>query len=231
MLGVPSALWEKAAGHCPGGRAAKAVRLRWKLLLFAALLGGAQTGIWAQASLESGSVLAAAERLKAGEFLWAPEVAPEGPVLVVVSLATQRAVLMGDFSGSPAPYDNGYGVHDAQVVERELILLEHAQLRRARDRPPLRGQLAGEQLHERRFPGAVRTGQAIPPAFGKRRGDVFEEDLVAEAHGDVLYGDHNQPLYSARPRLSSVWPKNLSGLGLEGPAQGGKVRHGGDHGE
>lgn len=93
MPEVPSAQCEKAAGDCPGGRAAKAVRLRWKLLLFAALLGGAQTGIWAQASLESGSVLAAAERLKAGEFLWAPEVAPEGPVLVVVSLATQRVVI------------------------------------------------------------------------------------------------------------------------------------------
>lgn len=48
---------------------------------------------FAQPSLETGSVLAAAERLKAGEFLWVPEVAPEGPVLLVVSLATQRAVL------------------------------------------------------------------------------------------------------------------------------------------
>jgi hypothetical protein len=38
-------------------------------------------------------VTAAAQRLKAGEFLWAPEVAPAGPVLLVVSLATQRAVI------------------------------------------------------------------------------------------------------------------------------------------
>src|SRR5688500_3360987 len=44
-------------------------------------------------TLESGSVTAAAERLKPGEFLWAPEVAPAGPVLPVVSLATQRAVI------------------------------------------------------------------------------------------------------------------------------------------
>src|SRR5688500_9551277 len=47
----------------------------------------------AQPTLESGSVMAAAERLKPGEFLWAPGVAPEGPVLLVVSLATQRAVI------------------------------------------------------------------------------------------------------------------------------------------
>jgi hypothetical protein len=46
-----------------------------------------------QPSLESGSVLEAAQRLRPGEFLWAPEVAPEGPVMLIVSLATQRAVL------------------------------------------------------------------------------------------------------------------------------------------
>ena len=44
-------------------------------------------------SLQSGTVIAAAERLKAGEYLWAPEIAPRGPVLLVVSLATQRAVV------------------------------------------------------------------------------------------------------------------------------------------
>ena len=35
----------------------------------------------------------AIEHLKPGEYLWAPEVAPEGPVLLIVSLATQRAVI------------------------------------------------------------------------------------------------------------------------------------------
>lgn len=52
-----------------------------------------QPSLSAQPSLESGSVIAAAERLKAGEYLWAPDVAPEGPVLLVVSLANQRAVI------------------------------------------------------------------------------------------------------------------------------------------
>ena len=56
-----------------------------------AALSGQATG-QAQPSLQSSSVAEAARRLKAGEFLWAPEVAPEGPVLFVISLATQRAV-------------------------------------------------------------------------------------------------------------------------------------------
>jgi hypothetical protein len=65
------------------------------LAKFACLLGLllVQAELTAQPTLESGSVIEAAGRLKAGEFIWAPDVAPEGPVLLVVSLATQRAII------------------------------------------------------------------------------------------------------------------------------------------
>jgi hypothetical protein len=33
----------------------------------------------------------AIERMKPGEFLWAPQIAPEGPITIIVSLKTQRA--------------------------------------------------------------------------------------------------------------------------------------------
>lgn len=62
-------------------------------ILAVLLLASSPVVLSAQPTLESGSVMAAAERLKPGEFLWAPGVAPEGPVLLVVSLATQRAVI------------------------------------------------------------------------------------------------------------------------------------------
>lgn len=39
------------------------------------------------------SVIGAAEALKPGEYLWAPDVAPRGPLLLIVSLATQRGTL------------------------------------------------------------------------------------------------------------------------------------------
>lgn len=42
-------------------------------------------------SLNSGSVAQAMEQLKPGEYLWTPEVAPEGPVVVIVSLKGQHA--------------------------------------------------------------------------------------------------------------------------------------------
>lgn len=40
-----------------------------------------------------GSVIAAVEKLKPGEYLWTPEIAPEGPLLLIVSIARQRAIL------------------------------------------------------------------------------------------------------------------------------------------
>ena len=63
------------------------------LPLWVALLIALPVVATAQPTLESGTVMEAAARLKAGEYMWAPDVAPEGPVLLVVSLATQRAVL------------------------------------------------------------------------------------------------------------------------------------------
>lgn len=66
-------------------------RLSALLLAFALLIG--PQSLAAQPRLDAGTVADAAARLSAGEFLWAPEVAPEGPVMLVVSLANQRAVL------------------------------------------------------------------------------------------------------------------------------------------
>jgi len=65
-------------------------RARMMLLLGAALL---HASALAQAGKPPASVIGAAETLKPGQYLWAPEVAPHGPLLLIVSLATQRATL------------------------------------------------------------------------------------------------------------------------------------------
>lgn len=70
------------------------MRSHYRLVLgiaAAALLAAAPAA--AQQAFGQGSVAEAVERLKPGEFLWAPEIAPEGPVLLIVSTATQRAIL------------------------------------------------------------------------------------------------------------------------------------------
>ena len=46
-----------------------------------------------QVDVSSGSVVQIVARLKAGQYVWAPEIAPEGPMLLIVNLKTQRAVL------------------------------------------------------------------------------------------------------------------------------------------
>ena len=66
--------------------------MRRFVLLLAIAAAAVSAAPAAQPSLENGTVLEAAERLKAGEFLWAPQVAPEGPVLVVINRQTQRLV-------------------------------------------------------------------------------------------------------------------------------------------
>lgn len=46
-----------------------------------------------QVPLGSGSVVRIVATLKAGQYVWAPQVAPEGPMLLIVNTHTQRAVL------------------------------------------------------------------------------------------------------------------------------------------
>lgn len=62
-----------------------------KLFLLLSVLGTAALG--RQVQLASGSVVETVHHLKAGEFVWAPHIAPSGPVLLIVNLTTQRALL------------------------------------------------------------------------------------------------------------------------------------------
>lgn len=46
-----------------------------------------------QIDLGAGSVAETVKKLRPGEYVWAPEIAPEGPTLLIVNLKTQRATL------------------------------------------------------------------------------------------------------------------------------------------
>ena len=64
------------------------------LSLFVALASAAVVAVHAQqVDMSSGSVVEIVARLRAGQYIWAPEIAPEGPMLLIVNLKTQRAVL------------------------------------------------------------------------------------------------------------------------------------------
>lgn len=53
----------------------------------------ASSSLAQQVALDGRPVLAAASQLKAGEYVWAPELAPDGPALAIVNLETQRLIV------------------------------------------------------------------------------------------------------------------------------------------
>lgn len=63
------------------------------------LLAAATALAWAaavraqQVKIGSGSVVETVAKLRAGQYVWAPQVAPRGPMLLIVNTHTQRAVL------------------------------------------------------------------------------------------------------------------------------------------
>ncbi|MBN9789485.1 L,D-transpeptidase [Pseudonocardia sp. TMWB2A] len=60
----------------------------------ACLALAAPLSAWAApASPRAATVLEAAKALQPGQYIWAPDIAPDGPVLLIVSLASQRATL------------------------------------------------------------------------------------------------------------------------------------------
>ncbi|MDF2382967.1 L,D-transpeptidase [Nostoc ellipsosporum NOK] len=62
--------------------------------LFLAIATGllATAGAAQMQPINGGTVMASVERLRPGQYIWVPEIAPAGPMLVVVNIATQRVV-------------------------------------------------------------------------------------------------------------------------------------------
>ncbi len=129
----------------------------------------------AQDQLGPGSAAEAVEKLKPGEFLWAPEIAPEGPVLLIVSLATQRAILyrngipigVSTVSTGRTGYDTPTGVFTVlqKQVEHYSNLYDNAPM-------PYMQRLTwgGVALHGGNLPGYPASHGCIrlPQDFAKR---------------------------------------------------------------
>ena len=81
--------------------------------------------------ISKGSVAAAVARLRPGQFVWAPDVAPSGPMLLVVNVRTQRATLFRNglpvgastiSSGRPGLQDANGRLHDPAEAGRTLFV-------------------------------------------------------------------------------------------------------------
>lgn len=62
-------------------------------VFIASLLPAHTAAMAQQVDLGPGSVVETVKKLRPGEYVWAPDVAPEGPTLLIVNLKTQRATL------------------------------------------------------------------------------------------------------------------------------------------
>ena len=127
---------------------------------------------------------------------------------LVMGFCVQRIALLQGFPQNRIAHDDG--IDHAKLVERKLVLPQHAELLRPADRA-LRGlEFAGHDFHQRGFARAIRTGDGVAPPVKKRAGDVFEQNPIAEAHGDVIEGNQDLQLYrmiSARAGLSEDVPQ------------------------
>lgn len=66
---------------------------RWMLLATWLVLSGSTTTAAQQLDISTGSVVDSVQRMRPGEYIWAAEIAPAGPLLLIVNLKTQRSLL------------------------------------------------------------------------------------------------------------------------------------------
>ena len=102
--------------------------MKRSLLISAALALSLASPAYAQAVDPSGRpILEIVPKLKAGQYVWAPDAAPEGPGLLVVNLATQRAILFRNgvpigastISSGKAGYETPTGVFTVLEKKQE----------------------------------------------------------------------------------------------------------------
>jgi hypothetical protein len=83
-------------------------------------------------------------------------------------------------------------VEHAHVLVSKLVLAQegHALVGIEADVASRGLQHTGKNLHEGGFSGTVGADQAVAVALAELDGDVFEQGLGPELHGDVVGGKH-----------------------------------------
>ena len=139
------------------------------LLLVAAVPGAAQ-----QVQLGHGSVVRTVVTLKPGQFVWAPQVAPQGPMLMIVNLSTQRALLFRN--GVPigaTTISTGKSGHDTPTGVFTILQKEIEHYSSKYDDAPMpymqRLTWQGVALHAGKLPGYPASHGCIrlPGGFAK----------------------------------------------------------------
>ncbi|MEP9358548.1 L,D-transpeptidase [Sphingomonas sp. KR3-1] len=192
-----------------------------------ALLLTAATGLLATAGaaqmrpIGGGSVMASVARLQPGEFLWVPEIAPRGPMLVVVNIATQRVVAYRN--GVPIAVSTiSTGREGHRTPTGVFTILQKAKWHRSSkysNAPmPFMQRLTwyGIALHAGNLPGYPASHGCIrlPEAFARLLFDETELGMtvIVTNQAPALRIGAN-PLSPALPAGPAVWRPELSPSG------------------
>jgi L,D-transpeptidase-like protein len=198
----------------------------WRALAVGCLLGGISTGAaLAQGAPKSAQLQLArqAEKLKAGEWVWAPEIAPEGPVLVYVDLGLQRATVyrngirigVSTISSGKDGYETPTGVFT--ILEKDK---DHHSRTYDNAAMPYQQRLTwmGVAMHAGHLPGfpASHGCVRLPMEFAKK---LFE---VTPMGGTVVIaGGHEDPVKRPAagvlaPAMAGVTPAPATPLSPDG---------------
>jgi hypothetical protein len=161
--------------------------------LVAAVLAFSSTPSQAQEAPVAATADGAIEQLKPGQFLWAPEIAPEGPVTIIVSLKTQLAyayrngvpIGVSTVSTGKAGHDTPTGIFT--ILQKEV---DHESNLYANASMPFMQRLTwtGIAMHAGNLPGypASHGCVRLPLAFAKLLFGVTKLGLTVVITDDPL---------------------------------------------
>jgi hypothetical protein len=171
----------------------------------------------------------AIEELKAGNFLWAPDIAPEGPVTLIVSLRTQRAYVYRN--GLPigvTTISSGQPGHDTPTGIFTILqkARDHKSNLYANAPMPFMQRLTwdGIALHAGNLPGYPASHGCIrlPLAFAKLLYGVTKLGLTVVITDDAVVPEVSAPPETLDParsderpslRVEYVWRPDRSPVG------------------
>ena len=162
--------------------------------------------------LRPGSIMQTVERLKPGEYLWLPQIAPEGPVIVLVSVASQRAIVYRN--GVPigvSTISTGRKGHETPTGIFTILQKKVEHVSNLYDAPmPYMQRLTwgGIALHAGELPGYPASHGCIrlPREFAKKLYGVTRLGLT------VVVTDE-----TALPRVAPIPQLRGDGMPLAGP--------------
>lgn len=165
--------------------------------------------------ISKGSVAAAVASLKPGQYVWAPDVAPSGPMLLVVNVATQRATLFRNgvpvgastiSSGRPG-YRTPTGVFT--ILQKHV---EHYSSKYDNAPMPYMQRLTwyGVALHAGKLPGYPASHGCIrlPAGFAKLLYGVTRLGMTV-----VVTDRPTTPRFAPTPELVFAPQKNVAAAG------------------